>query len=246
MLLSQTILSPREYPKTRSTARFMAEPKFTRPPVRFFTRQAQELAPALIGCKLVRTLPDGTVLAGIIVETEAYLGAKDRCAHTFGGRRTPRNESMYRGGGHAYVYFTYGMHHCVNIVCGRKDDGIAVLVRALRPTDGLATMREHRTSARARTKLKDTDLASGPGKLCQALAIGRDLDGTDLLTSGVLYLEKPRQTPGAALVRTVRVGVGSHKPWSLAPLRWYLLGDPNVSVRDRSAEQAAFGSRSTD
>src|SRR5882672_5499226 len=92
------------------------------------------LARRLLGQQLVRVLK-GQRLAGIIVETEAYLGAQDRAAHTWNGRRTPRNESMYLPGGHAYVYFTYGNHYCLNVVCGRKDEGVAVLIRALQPME---------------------------------------------------------------------------------------------------------------
>lgn len=217
---------------------------WSRPGPRFFAQPADTLAQALIGCRLVRVLPDGTVLAGVIVETEAYMGVDDRCAHSFGGRRTPRNESMYRPGGLAYVYFTYGMHHCVNVVCGRKDQPVAVLLRALRPTLGLERMRALRSSPRARRPLEDTDLTSGPGKLCRALAIDRTLDGTDLRVSDELYLERPRPLGARELVRTTRVGVGAHKPWSFAPLRWYWAGDPHVSVRDREAERRLFGTRS--
>ena len=88
------------------------------------------VAKHLLGQRLVR-VHRGRRLAGTIVEVEAYLGPRDCAAHTFGGRRTPRNESMYLGGGYAYVYFTYGMHHCMNFVCGGPGDGMAVLVRAL-------------------------------------------------------------------------------------------------------------------
>jgi DNA-3-methyladenine glycosylase len=92
------------------------------------------VARRLLGQRLVR-VTDGIRLAGTIVEVEAYLGAEDRAAHTFGGRRTARNESMYLPGGHAYIYFTYGAHFCLNVVCGQRDEGVAVLIRALEPTE---------------------------------------------------------------------------------------------------------------
>jgi DNA-3-methyladenine glycosylase len=113
----------------------------------------------LLGQRLVRVI-EGQRLSGIIVEVEAYLGADDPAAHTFGGRRTARNESMYLPGGHAYVYFTYGAHFCLNVVCGRRDEGVAVLIRALEPSEGIDLMYANRPRARW-----DTDLCSGPGKL---------------------------------------------------------------------------------
>src|SRR5262249_54888643 len=113
----------------------------------------------LLGQELVHVV-DGHRLAGRIVEVEAYLGAADRAAHTFGGRRSARNASMWAGGGHAYVYFVYGMHHCLNVVCGPAGSGTAVLVRALEPTEGIEAMFARRPAAR-----RPTDLCSGPGGL---------------------------------------------------------------------------------
>src|SRR5262249_30706689 len=109
-----------------------------------YARPAEELARALLGTTLVRVLDDGTRLAGRIVETEAYLGVEDRAAHSFGGRRTPRNEPMYGKPGMSYIYFTYGMHHCFNIVCGEVDEPVAVLLRGIEPTEGLEVMRRLR------------------------------------------------------------------------------------------------------
>ena len=129
------------------------------------------VARRLLGQRLVRIVR-GHRFAGTIVEVEAYLGAIDRAAHTYGGRRTPRNESMYLGGGHAYVYFTYGKHYCVNVVCGPAGGGTAVLLRAIEPTEGLAAMGCRRIRAR-----RETDLCSGPAKLTQAFDIDRALDG---------------------------------------------------------------------
>ena len=113
-------------------------------PRRFFVTDPVSLARKLLGCVLVRQLESGERLAGMIVEPEAYLGIIDRASHTFGSRRTPRNESMWSKAGTAYVYFTYGMHHCMNIAAGRKGDPVAVLIRALEPIPGLATMRRLR------------------------------------------------------------------------------------------------------
>ncbi len=206
----------------------------------FYTVGAATLARALIGQRLVRVLEDGTRLAGIIVETEAYLGVKDKAAHTFGGRRTARNESMYAVGGTAYVYFTYGMHFCMNVVAGDAGDPVAVLLRALEPVEGVEVMRGLRGGKRALRAespppraLKDKDLTSGPGRLCQALAIGRELNGEDLTTSPRLWIERGESYSPRALVRTTRIGISSAEEWMDRPLRWYVRGNVHVSVREK-------------
>ena len=165
-------------------------------------------------------------LAGTIVEVEAYLGPPDRAAHTFGGRRTARNESMWRGGGHAYVYFTYGMHHCVNVVCGAEESGTAVLIRALEPTEGLEEMFRRRPSAK-----RARDLCSGPGRLAQALSIDRALDGVDLRSDRRLFIERVRSRalPSAKISTGPRIGVGYAGAWAARPLRFSVSGNPHVS-----------------
>ena len=105
----------------------------SRLPRRFYAQDPVTLARALLGQLLVRVTDGGARLAGRIVETEAYLGVPDRAAHTFGGRRTPRNESMWGPAGHAYVYFIYGLHHCMNVVADEPGEPTAVLLRALEP-----------------------------------------------------------------------------------------------------------------
>lgn len=194
-------------------------------PRRFYERDPVTVARALLGQCLVRVI-DGQRLAGLIVETEAYLGAPDAAAHTFNGRRTPRNESMYLGGGHAYVYFTYGIHHCMNVVAGRVGDGVAVLLRALEPTEGLDTMRSRRPRAR-----RETDLCSGPGRLCAALAIDRQLDGADLTAPGPLYIEqvRGRAMPASRIAVGPRVGVHYAGHWAHKPLRFWVRANPCVS-----------------
>jgi DNA-3-methyladenine glycosylase len=188
------------------------------------------VARRLLGHRLVRVLDDGTRLAGTIVEAEAYLGPEDRGAHTFNGRRTARNESMYLPGGHAYIYFTYGMHFCMNVVCGRKDHGTAVLLRALEPTEGTEEMFRRRPKARA-----VTDLCSGPGKLAAALQLDRSLDGTNLLTSCMLYIERLRDRvlPSRLIGVGSRIGLNDHPKaageWADRPLRFFIWGNPHVS-----------------
>lgn len=185
----------------------------------FFESGSRALARRLLGCRLVRVV-DGTRLAGIIVEAEAYTGVRDRASHAFGGRRTPRNESMYARAGTAYVYFTYGSHFCANVVCGRVGEPQAVLLRAIEPTDGLERMRALRLGApKPPSRLGDDDLGRGPGNLCRALSIDRALDGADLVTSGELWIEPGEPMASRAVEWTPRVGIGSRGEWTLKRLR---------------------------
>jgi DNA-3-methyladenine glycosylase len=197
----------------------------------FYASGSISLAQRLIGQRFVRVLDDGTRLAGIIVETEAYLGVKDRAAHSFGGRRTDRNEVMYGQAGTAYVYFTYGMHFCMNVVCGKVGEPVAVLLRALEPVEGINVMRANRERRARLTKLKDRDLCSGPGRLCEAMGIRRRLNGVDLVTNPELFIEPGKRYGPRALVRTTRIGIASAQEWVHRPLRWYLKGNEHVSVR---------------
>ena len=195
-------------------------------PQSFYQRDAASLARVLLGQRLVR-IHDGQRLAGTIVETEAYLGVHDWASHTFGGRRTPRVEAMWGPPGTAYVYFTYGMHHCVNVTAENPDDPgnpEAVLIRALEPTEGLADMRTRRIKAK-----RDTDLCSGPAKLTQALAIDRSLDGTDLLTAPHFSIEAGAAVPEGKIVATPRIGIASAGDWVDRPLRFFIAGNPHVS-----------------
>jgi DNA-3-methyladenine glycosylase len=184
------------------------------------------LARALLGQILVRRLRDGSELAGRIVEVEAYLGIDDRAAHSFGGRRTARNASMWGEAGHAYVYFTYGMHWCLNVVSDREEVPTACLIRALEPLRGVEGMKRRRRREAA------TDLCSGPAKLTEALGIDGRLDGVDLVTSRELYiLRGPRSRERVA--SAARVGVAYAGDWAARPLRFFLAGNPNVSGRKK-------------
>src|ERR1700688_821289 len=139
---------------------------------RFYATGAVEVAPRLLNKLLVR---DGR--AGRIVEVEAYRGSADPASHAFRGI-TGRNATMFGPPGRLYVYFTYGMHFCANVVCMPEGTAEAVLLRALAPVEGLDAMRAARPGVE-----KDTQLASGPAKLCQAMGIAREHDGVDLVTS---------------------------------------------------------------
>ncbi|HEX8876931.1 MAG TPA: DNA-3-methyladenine glycosylase [Phycisphaerales bacterium] len=195
----------------------MANPKRPKRVSRMFLAQpASSLAVDLLGTTLARRLSSGLILRGRIVETEAYIGVRDRASHAFGGRRTPRNEAMYAKPGTAYVYFTYGMHHCFNVVCAAEGDPQAVLIRAAEPVEGLAPMRELRG---LRADAPSRALASGPARLCDAFAIDRSLNGIDLLTSDELWLE-PAEHPVRRPTRTPRIGVDYAGHWARRLLRF--------------------------
>lgn len=192
---------------------------------KFYRQNVVHVARRLLGQRLVRVI-DGQRLSGLIVEVEAYLGIPDQAAHTCNGRHTARNASMWTDGGHAYVYFTYGMHHCLNVVAGNVDQPVAVLLRAIEPVTGKDLMYQFRNHPQ-----RDTDLCSGPAKLCQALAINRDQDGLDLTTSDVLFIERIRSRayPSSKIVVGPRVGVAYAGDWALEPLRFSVQGNPHVS-----------------
>jgi len=166
-------------------------------PRSFYSRPATAVAPDLLGKILCRR--KGEVLtSGRIVEVEAYLGADDPASHAYRGP-TPRNRSMFGPAGHAYVYFTYGNHYCLNVVTDREGIASAVLIRALEPVEGIEIMR------RRRGRAAGTDLMSGPGKLTRALSIDRKNDGSDL-TRGPLWICDDRRSE-VRWVRTPRIGI---------------------------------------
>jgi DNA-3-methyladenine glycosylase len=159
---------------------------------------------------------------GRIVEVEAYHGANDAASHAYRGV-TPRTSVMFGPPGFLYVYFTYGMHWCANVVCGPDGEAAAVLIRALAPVGGLEEMRAARPKART-----DRDLCSGPAKLCQALGIERAANGTDLLDrrGGGIRLQDDGTPPPKRPARGKRIGIkeATERRW-----RFWVDGDPNVS-----------------
>lgn len=189
-------------------------------PRRFYARSALHVARELLGCVVWRRL-DGDLLAGRIVETEAYVGAEDRACHARHGR-TARNAVMFGPPGYAYVYFVYGVHDMLNVVCQAAGRPEAVLLRALEPVHGLARMQARRGVRRP------TALMSGPGKLCQALAITRHQNGADLRGPDV-WLVRGALAPGERVRRGARIGVGYAGAHALRPWRFYLDGNPHVS-----------------
>ncbi len=193
-------------------------------PLSFYRRPAEEVARDLLGRFLIREL-EGERLVLRLVEVEAYLGSSDMASHASGGRRTPRNESLYLPGGHAYVYFIYGMHWCLNAVTGERDVGSAVLIRAGEPVEGEERMRENRGFVK---KLKPGDLAGGPGKLCRALAVDRSLDGV-LLDQVPLRITTGEPAEPGEIVAGPRVGVDYAGEAAAWPLRFAVRGNPHVS-----------------
>jgi DNA-3-methyladenine glycosylase len=195
-----------------------------------YRTDSEALARGLLGSKLVRIAADDTRLSGVIVETEAYLGAPDLASHAVGGRRTARNEAMYAQAGTSYVYFTYGMHFCFNVVCGEEEVPLAVLVRALEPVEGIEEMKRRRAAGKNALrleKMKETDLCSGPGKLCSAMGIDRSLNAVDLVKDERLWIERGEAVGEVGV--GPRVGIGFAKEWVEKPLRFWVAGNPHVS-----------------
>ena len=174
------------------------------------------LARFLIGKTLVRDAPEGRT-SGRIVECEAYVPG-DASGHAYVGE-TDRNRSLFLRRGHAYVYFIYGMHFCVNVSAETPGVGAGVLLRALEPVEGVEIMRERRGVHRF------NDLTRGPGRLAEAMAIDRSLDGLDLCVPGPLWLATEVR-PAGRVVTTVRIGISKEMH---RPLRFYEAGNPHVS-----------------
>jgi DNA-3-methyladenine glycosylase len=186
--------------------------RFTRS---FYQRPTLAVARDVLGARLVRVERGGLRSSGLIVEAEAYIGPDDLGCHARAGR-TARNASMWGSAGHAYVYFTYGMHWCLNIVTEADGYPAAVLLRALLPTEGLPRMRRRRGVA------GENDLTGGPAKLCQALGIDRHFDGHDLCApQATLFLESGPRIADGDVTTGPRVGLESvPEPWRSMPWRF--------------------------
>ena len=188
-------------------------------PRSFYERSTLVVARQLLGKYLVREHRDGTTV-GRIVETEAYVGPEDKACHASKGR-TPRTKIMFGQAGYAYVYLVYGFHHMLNIVTESVDFPAAVLIRAVEPVGGVEIMKARRQTESLRS------LASGPGKLCQAFAIDRQLNGDDLCGK-VLYLED-RGEAVSKVVTTPRIGVDYAGKWKNKPWRFLIKDNAFVS-----------------
>jgi DNA-3-methyladenine glycosylase len=197
-------------------------------PREFFDRPSVAVAPDLLGCLLTHETGEGRVTVRL-TEVEAYLGESDPASHAFHGR-TARNAVMYGPPGYAYVYFTYGMHFCVNLVCQPEGHASAVLLRAGQVVDGVALAAARRASRRRSGAVpRDTDLARGPAVLCEALDIDRSQNGADVCTPGspLRMLAPVSPVPAAGIAAGPRVGVSR-----AADIAWrfWIAGDPSVSV----------------
>lgn len=209
-------------------------------PREFFAGSAVETAPRLLGCVLEHETPEGLVAARL-TEVEAYEGAADPASHAYRGR-SRRNAVMFGPPGHAYVYFTYGMHFCVNLVCGPEGTARAVLLRSAAIVEGETLARGRRNGEsrqgdgavapliggkRAGRDLAPRDLARGPARLCQALGIDRRLDGADVCSPGSPLRIRAAACPPGRVASGPRVGVSTaaEVPW-----RFWIEGEPAVSA----------------
>lgn len=196
---------------------------FERLPAKFFLRgNAVRVAQDLLGKLLVVPTPNGTRVSGMIVETEAYVGVEDKAAHSYGGRRTARNEITYAEGGHVYVFFIYGMYFQLNLVTGPAEHAHVVLIRAVEPVDGIDVMRERRG------KMPDKNLTSGPGKLTIALGIDRTFNG-EHLSGDRLWVEEYKTIRKSEIVAGPRVGIDYAEEFIEMPWRFWVKGNQFVS-----------------
>ncbi len=187
----------------------------------FYEQPTVKVARQLLGKYLVRVQADG-VIAGMILETEAYVGLEDKASHASRGR-TPRSGIMFGPAGVAYIYLVYGMHHCLNIVTEQEAYPAAVLIRAVEPCEGIELMRKRR-------QIQDGHrLTNGPGKVCQAFGIDRGLNGLDVCGE-TLFIED-RGSGSVDIVVATRIGVEYAGPWKDKLWRFYIACHPGVSKR---------------
>jgi DNA-3-methyladenine glycosylase len=194
------------------------ENSLARLPRGFFERYTPVVARDLLGCRLVR-VDDGRRLSGIIAETEAYRGSRDPASHAYVGK-TGRNRVMFGEAGHAYVFFAYGFHHCLNVTTEPPGKPGAVLLRAIQPVEGVSEM------VRNRGLQGRAHIADGPGRLTQALRVDRSFDDEDFVTSRRLFIESGQEP--ARIGTSPRIGVsrGKNRRW-----RFFVLGTPPKSGR---------------
>jgi len=190
----------------------------------FYVRDVVEVAEDLLGKTLIRKV-NGKILAGIIVEVEAY-DADDEASHSFNGR-SQRNDVMFEEGGLLYVYFIYGVHFCCNIVTGKTKHGAAVLIRAVEPLNHLDILAKNRFGKTSITDKEKINLTNGPAKLCQAFRIGRAENGIDLTGDEIYILNAPKLNKNQ-IVQTTRIGITKSKDilW-----RFYIKDNPFVSKK---------------
>lgn len=194
-------------------------------PREFYTRNLILVARDLLGKILVKKT-GRKIISGRIVEVEAYHGDYDEASHAFIGK-TKRNEVMFKEGGHLYVYFTYGTHYCANVVAGSEGKGIAVLIRAVEPVDGIKEMSKNRFGKLVLSQKERINLTNGPGKLCQAFALNKQYNGMDLTGNEIYILDQPK-------VDRKKIGVSKRIGITKAvdlPWRFFIKGNPFLSKR---------------
>jgi DNA-3-methyladenine glycosylase len=198
-------------------------PSYQPLPLDFYSRPTLKVARDLLGCRLVRYC-QGHRLSGMIVETEAYIGQRDRACHARAGK-TPRTAVMFGPAGVVYVYFTYGMHWMLNVITEEEGFPAAVLIRAIEPLEGIPVMQQWRDGKELR------QLCNGPAKLTQALSVGRAENGLDLCAPGSpLYIEPAVHFKKNQIATATRIGIGATpEPWLSKPWRFFVKNNPFVS-----------------
>lgn len=196
----------------------------------FYNRDSIIVAKELLGKVLVHEI-EGQKISARIVETEAYMGVVDKAAHSYNGKRTPRVEVMYGDPGYSYVFMIYGLHCCFNVVVNEKEIPQAILVRAVEPIHGMEWMAQKRfgKTYEQLTKSQRKSLTNGPGKLCGALSIDRNLNGLDLCDD-VVYIEEG-ESKAFNIVTTKRIGIDYAEEAKDFPWRFYIEGNEYVSVK---------------
>jgi len=191
----------------------------------FYRKDALKVAQSILGKILVRQSGD-LILSGKIVEVEAYKGNIDKAAHTFGGK-TKRNEVMFEEGGLLYVYFTYGMHYCSNVVTGPSGEGQAVLLRGIEPISGIETMAFNRFGKNTINEKENINLTNGPAKICKAFGLDKTWNGAKLVSDNFFIIDQP-DIPSALIVTTTRIGIKKsvNLPW-----RFYIKNNSFVSKK---------------
>lgn len=194
----------------------------------FYLRDTVTIARELLGKELVHEA-GGPRTAGVIVETEAYTGPEDKGSHSYGGRRTNRNETMYHQGGTAYVYLIYGMYHCFNVVTEEAGMPAAVLIRAVEPVEGFGFMSLARYASdyEELTNRQKINLCNGPGKLCIAMGIGKAENGLDLC-GNKLYIRDAKYEP-FQIKSSPRINIDYAEEYRDKPWRFYMEGNRYVS-----------------
>lgn len=192
-------------------------------PHNFYKRPVINVAKDLLG-KVIVKKEGNRVLAGRIVEVEAYDGEADQASHSYKGK-TKRNEMMFNEGGYFYVYFTYGAHFCSNVVTGKKNYGAAVLIRAVEPLLGINKMITNRFGRKLQSEKEIYNLTSGPGKVCQAFGFSKEYSGCDLTNSAIFIVNQPKlKTSNIGISKRIGITKSVSLPW-----RFFEIGNPYLS-----------------